>query len=829
MTPSAETDSAGTPSALGGTRVVDLSGGVAAAYCGKLFANFGAHVVNLERGPSGHLTRTLEPTRAGHSALFAYLSAGKQSVCGEPRAETCAATRRLVATADVVLFDSGEVDPQWLAAHAPEAIAVSLSWFGDRGPRAGQPGTDAVVAALIGFVRGIGPADGPPVLPSGYPCQMIAGATTFLAVLGQLIGRAASGARPFALIESNVLEASLCLTEPGPLGVLQSGIARPRLGVNRFAPTFPMSVYPCKDGHLGVTALTPSQWLTFCDMVGLQSLAQDKRYIETLVRLDDADLIEAELRPRLLERTAMEWFLEGQERKVPLALVPEMHELLALDQFRDRGAFCHVDTPLGRLELPGVPFRLHQTPAICDGRVPDLGEHQSALDEEAEPTHTQSTPPAAGALDPRQPLAGVRILDLGMGWAGPLAARHLGDLGAEIIKVESCQYFDWWRGWEVTEEMLEQRLYEQASSFLTVNRNKKAITLDLTRDEGRQLFRQLVESSDALLENYTGSVLPKMGLSEEQLRAWNPELVLLHMPPFGKSGNWRNFRAYGSTVEQASGLPHLQGHADWPPTMLHVALGDPIAGTTGAISLAVALLHKVRTGRGQTVDLSHVESLWPLGAHGFAEHAAHGAVTRRGSRHARHAPHVVLPCRNEGDRQDQWLVLTVESETHWEALDAFLRESSDTPAALLEELDGRFATERGRKEHELQLEQLLAEVSQGRDASELAAALGRAGVPAAPVLTALEVLHDEHLGARGFWQWHERRYVGSIPNPSAPYRISATPEPPDAPLEIRSPSPTLGEHNEEILGGLLGVDRVELGRLEADQIIGTVPVPKNAI
>ena len=158
-----------------------------------------------------------------------------------------------------------------------------------------------------------------------------------------------------------------------------------------------------------------------------------------------------------------------------------------------------------------------------------------------------------------------------------------------------------------------------------------------------------------------------------------------------------------------------------------------------------------------------------------------------------------------------------------------MREQSDAPSQLLEGLDGRFSTEAGRRENEDELELLLAQVSRQRDAGELASALRRVGVPAAPVLTALEVLHDDHLGARGFWQWHERRYVGSIPNPSAPYRISATPEPPEAPLEIHSPSPTLGEHNEEILGGLLGLGSTELARLEAEQIIGTIPVPKNAI
>ena len=201
-----------------------------------------------------------------------------------------------------------------------------------------------------------------------------------------------------------------------------------------------------------------------------------------------------------------------------------------------------------------------------------------------------------------RPLAGIRIVDLSMGWAGPLACRHLADLGADVIKVESCERFDWWRSWEATEEWIADNGAEKSVAFNMVNRNKRAITLDLEHPEGRDLFLQLVKTANAVVENYSGNVMPKLGLNYEVLKAAKSDIILLSMPAFGSTGPWAKFRAYGSTVEQSSGLPHLQGFVEDQPTMLHVALGDAVGGITGASALLTALRHQARTGAGQFVD-----------------------------------------------------------------------------------------------------------------------------------------------------------------------------------------------------------------------------------
>jgi len=402
-----------------------------------------------------------------------------------------------------------------------------------------------------------------------------------------------------------------------------------------------------------------------------------------------------------------------------------------------------------------------------------------------------------------RPLAGIRVIDLSMGWAGPLAARHLADMGAEVIKVESCERFDWWRGWEATEAWIAQNAAEQSPSFNTVNRNKLDVTLDLTSAAGAALLKRLVAIADVVVENYSAGVLPKLGLDYAELAKANPQVVMLSMPAFGTTGPWAGYRAYGSTVEHASGLPHLTGAAHWPPAMSHVAYGDAVGGLTGAAALLTALRHRKRTGEGQFLDLSQAEGLFPLGAHGILEQAVTGKAPQRlGNRSATCAPHGVYPTRGA----DQWLVLQVLTDEQWRAL-------CDIAPPLRSFGDG--ADRLARRD---ELDATVAAWTRAEDSRELMHRLQRAGVPAAAVYDMRDVLADPQLAARGFWQMTERAYVGVQPGPVPPYRDA------DAPYRIETPAPTLGQHNRRVLGELLGLADSELEGLARAGVIGDRPV-----
>lgn len=400
-------------------------------------------------------------------------------------------------------------------------------------------------------------------------------------------------------------------------------------------------------------------------------------------------------------------------------------------------------------------------------------------------------------------LNGIRIIDLSMGWAGPLACRHMADMGADVIKVESCERFDWWRSWEATQEWIESNGAEKSTAFNTVNRNKRDITLDLEHPEGRTLLLDLVKTANIVVENYSGSVLPKLDLSFEIFRKAKPDIILLSMPAFGSTGPWSNFRAYGSTVEQSSGLPHLNGSEDDLPTMQHVALGDAVGGLTGAAAILVALRHQSRTGEGQFVDLSQVEGLFPMASHGILEYAATGnSPERTGSRFGNSLVRGVYACKGE----DQWVAIECSSEDHWSAL-------TDEIGKALAEF-GDYATAKHRVD---EIDSVLSDSFRDKEAKEVMRQLQSIGIPAAAALTTVDILNDPHLAQRGFWQFQERAFVGLQPHPSPPYRVGKEP------ISIASAAPTLGEHNEEILKTVLGLEDEDVSRLETLGVIGNRP------
>ena len=819
----------GSVGALAGIHVVDLAGTVATAYCGKLFRDLGARVTNLEPPGEGQPIRRLPPFHPQAEApeasgLATYLSLGKQSVAARA-AETV--REALLAAADVIL----DSEPGATHVLGTGQIRISISWFGATGPYARRVATDQVISAHTGAARAVGPAEGPPILTTGHTPQVVAGTLAYVAGVGHLLAKEIGGLKTPLHLDVSTFEAAMCITEPGPPGTLATGLIRPRIGINRFWPTYPAGIYRCQDGWLGVTTVTPSQWRSLCSMLDLPELGSDPRYQVSINRLEDADSLDAVIGPRLLERTALEWVEAGQAARVPLAVAPTPAELFELDQFRARAAWAVAEHPdQGRFSTPGTPFRLHRTPAAPGGRAPRLGEHggsvseapvarqapsesaEGPMKEPAQPAEVPSTGPAVGSFS-RRPglLRDIRIVDLTMGWAGPLATRQLADMGAEVIKVESCQYFDWWRGWESTPESIAQKLYEQSTAFNTTGRNKFGITLDLTSRRGKYLLLRLVARSDAVIENYTASVLPRLGLAYERLRTANPDLVMVSMPPFGASGEWRLHRAYGSTVEQASGLPHLNGRAGDPPTMQHVALGDPIAGINAAAALLTALRHLRKTGEGQYVDLSQVESMFPLAAHGLVEQAMRGKPPERcGGRHPLHAPWGVYPCIGA----EPWIVITVETDEQWRQLCGVLG---------MDGADPRLAGASDRKDREDELDERIASLTGLHDGMALERRLAAAGVPAAIVRNTMDVLYDPHLEARGFWQWRERAFVGDQPNPSAPFRPVLDGED-SRPYAVEWPAPTLGQHGREVLSRLLGLTAGELDALEADDVIGTEPV-----
>jgi crotonobetainyl-CoA:carnitine CoA-transferase CaiB-like acyl-CoA transferase len=406
------------------------------------------------------------------------------------------------------------------------------------------------------------------------------------------------------------------------------------------------------------------------------------------------------------------------------------------------------------------------------------------------------------------PLRNIRVIDFTMGWSGPLATRHLADLGAEVIKIEACKYPDWWRGWEHTRETIEAQEHEKSPAFNQVNRNKLGMAVDLTHAQGRELALKLVAEADAVIENQATGVMDKLGLSYEQLATVNSSIIMLSLPAFGAVGPWSGYRGYGSTVEHGAGLPHLTGDPDGPPTQTHVAYGDACGGINAASALLVALFHRKRTGVGQRVELSQTECITQLGIHGTIHQGLRGeAPLRTGRRHPSYVPHGCFACKET----DTWLVIAVTEDAQWPKL-------CEVAGLAHLSADSTLTSAAGRRNREAELEQLISNWARQMSADQAMEQLQAAGVGAAAVRKATQLLGDSALNERGYWEDMPRAVVGTKPQPMGAYRINGRRP------QLNHAAPLLGEHNRQVLRTVLRLSDGAIDELERAGVIGDTPI-----
>jgi len=360
--------------ALEGTLVVDLAGSVATSYCSKLFADYGATVVNLEP-EFGFPTRHLAPfidAASTESAMHGYLNANKKSVLRDLMSNDAMAA--LLSSANLVLADGADF------GHLHSRLRMDISWYGDCGPYADFIGSDAQCFALNGMLRTIGHAEGPPLIPTGYQAQIVGGMTAFIGAMGQVLAQELNAESSGMHMHTSIFEAMMCFTEVGAITAYNTGLEGDRLGINRFPPTYPLGVFPCADGWIGLTVLTPGQWHSFCDLLDLAEFSEIELFQSAVGRLESLDLLEPIICDKLLHVSAEELFYRAQNVGVPLARVPTMEELFQVDQFSHRNAFAGIDFGIGVDVLaPTIPFRLFETPPILGGAVAPLGADSEAF------------------------------------------------------------------------------------------------------------------------------------------------------------------------------------------------------------------------------------------------------------------------------------------------------------------------------------------------------------------------------------------------------------------------------------------------------------------
>ncbi|MGI9658899.1 MAG: CoA transferase, partial [Gaiellaceae bacterium] len=385
-------------------------------------------------------------------------------------------------------------------------------------------------------------------------------------------------------------------------------------------------------------------------------------------------------------------------------------------------------------------------------------------------------------------LAGVRVLDFTQAWAGPTAARLLGDFGADVIKVESETRPD--LGRLVGPHVGDEFDIDASGYFVEWNRNKRSIRLNLREPEDVALAQRLAATCDAVVENFAPGVMARLSLDYETLCETNPALVMLSLSGFGATGPLCRAPAFGQQIEAISGLMSVTGYVDGPPLKPGVSYPDPLSGIAGAAAVVAALRERRRSGRGRWLDMSMLEiTAAQLSEPLVSAQLTGSAPQALGNASSAYAPHGIYRC--EGT--DSWIAIECRDEEEWRGLLRVLGEDSELA-------DVHFATAATRLEHRDALDSAVSDLVSARIADDLAVELQAEGTPAARVATIADTFADEHLRARGFWVPVEHPKVGAVDTAGPMAVLSETP------ARVRVQPALLGEHSGEIVEALPTVE-----------------------
>jgi len=413
-------------------------------------------------------------------------------------------------------------------------------------------------------------------------------------------------------------------------------------------------------------------------------------------------------------------------------------------------------------------------------------------------------------------LDGLRVLDLTQVAAGPYATMLLALMGAEVIKLESCSRMDINRG-NANPLPGDPRVYpngdpgqepwNRTAHHIHRNINKFGVTLDLAAPQGKDLFLSLARISDVLVENYRASVMDRLGLGYDAVRAVNPQLVYVKISSQGATGPEKDYGSLGSTLEQTAGLASITGYEDQRPLLSNETFPDPMVGIMAVGAVMAGLRRRNQRGLGCFVDLSQREATIGLMGEHYLDHWANGVVAQpMGNRHPDMAPQGVYPC----DGDDMWVAISAGSEAEWQGLCRTL-ELPDLAK------DPRFVNSEARRLHQGDLDQVIAGWTRLRDHYRAMHLLQAQGVPAGAVVKGGEAIVDPHLEARGFWDEVDHPEAGVYKQTTTPWILSKSPR-------VKAAAARgLGQDNGYVLGELLGVTQRRLDELETAGIIGTRP------
>ena len=520
------------------------------------------------------------------------------------------------------------------------------------------------------------------------------------------------------------------------------------------------SIEPTKDGYAVFTTNSAQQFSDFCVMIDHPELLDDKKIAMPGVRFARREEFNELTREWTTARTTKECLEQAALFRVPAGPTLNGETVTEFEQFVARRVFEQHDG----FVAPRVPYRISPPPST--------GAHP----------HGDNVTPVRTSRPGGKPLDGVRVLDLTAWWAGPAAGHALACLGADVVKVESITRPDLVRYAGGLRPPSEDQWWEWGPMYHGANGGKRGITLDLTRPEGIAVLERLLETADLLIENYTPRVMENFGLTWDRVHEVNPRVVMVRMPAFGLDGPWRDNTGFAQTMESISGMAWVTGFPDGAPVLVRGAC-DPLAGMHAVTGALLALNQRDETGEGCLVEATMVEAALNVAAEQVIEWSAAGNLLGRdGNRGHGVALQDVYECAGD----DAWIAITCIDDAQVEALTRITGADVARHCAT-------------------------------RDPAELAHELMAAGIPAGHVIPPRDVVHNPQLRHRGLFEMEHHPVTGDNELLAMPFRLNGEP------AWSGRPSPSLGQHNGEILAEA-GYTADEIAAFEADGLIGTRPV-----
>ena len=803
-------------SALDGVKVVEFGTMVSGPYCAKMLGDLGADVIKVE-APEGDPAREYGPFPNGEahperSALFLYANTSKRGVTLDlSLPEDLEQFKKLIQWADVLVDNHSPkvlagCGLGWDALHTlnPRLVYTSITPYGRTGPRADAPGDELTLVQSSGLgnllpTRSMS-VDRAPVKPGGNPMGFHGGLAAATATSAALLAREKTGEG--TLIDISLQEVMLAMMGPAISSAHYHKTTWCRM------PDRPpaMGRVQTSDGYVILTAMDDHHFISLRELMGNPDWCAGDEWNSMAYRANNMMSIAANIDEWFLTQKKDDIHKKAAEMRIPIGPIKSAEEVMNYAQFNARDYFVEVDHPeAGKHRYAGVAYKMPASPARVQRPAPLLGQHNDEiLNGNGLEASGDAKPNGGASRKGRLPLEGIRVVEFAWVWAGPYCGQLLAQLGAEVIKVESHNRMDIMRRlvvWPLADEAPTSVPTNDSINFNAVNMNKKSVTIDMSSPEGLAIAKKLVATADITYDNMRPGALAKLGLGYEESKKLKENIIVATSSGRGTGGPESEYIGFAPIHHALGGNAYITGYPDDHPCNTTGDV-DIMNATTLAFALMAAVHHRDRTGEGQFIEYSQTEGVSSLIGEVLLGYEMTKEIPERaGNLHPHYAPHNVYPAWG----MNRWLAIEVHTDEEFKNLAQVMGqpELADDP---------RFADGASRKKNETDLDEIVAAWTSRHDRDRTAKELLAAGVAAAPSQEARDLYADPHLRERGAFVTVNHPAWGDLDLIGPPWKMNGLNAAP-----IRAPF--LGEHNDEVFKGIVGLTDDDLSTLRENEII----------